>query len=92
MICDLINVGVKLDDEDNNIIFLTSVKSTYKNLFNTLLYRRDSVTLEQVKKALYYSEKLKMENVKSLNESKALVSRRKGKPYKRKNQGNGGDG
>ena len=90
--CDLSNVGVKLDDEDNAIIFLTSVKSTHKHLFNTLLYGRDSVTLEQVKKALSSSEKLEMKDVKSSDDSQELVNRRKGKSYGKKNQSDGGGG
>ena len=63
-LCDLTNVGVKLDDEDKAIVLLTSIKSTYKHIFNILLYGRDLVTLEQVKKALYLSKKLEMEDVK----------------------------
>ena len=46
LLCDLSNVVVKLENENKAIILLPSIKSTYKHLFNTLLYGRDSVTLE----------------------------------------------
>ena len=44
-----------------------------------------------MKKALYSSEKLEIEYVNSLDESQALVSRGKEKPYRRRNQGDGED-
>ena len=46
LLCDLSNVGVKLDDEDKSIILLTSVKFTHMHLFITLLYGRDTITVE----------------------------------------------
>ena len=35
LLCDLSNVGVKLDDEDKAIILLTSVKVSHPQLFST---------------------------------------------------------
>ena len=70
---ELSNVGFKLDDEDKAIILLTSVKSTHNQLFNTLLYGRDTITVKQVKKALFSSEKMDNKEGKS-KDAQALVT------------------
>ena len=90
LLCDLSNVGVKLDDEDKAIILLTSVKSTHMHLFNTLLYGRDTITVEQVKAALLSSEKMEKEDKKDMGDSQALFTNEKKKLYGKKNQGGGG--
>ena len=53
LLCELSNVGLNLDDKDKAIILLTSIKSTHNQLFITLLYERETITVEHVKKALF---------------------------------------
>ncbi|GJT33639.1 retrovirus-related pol polyprotein from transposon TNT 1-94 [Tanacetum coccineum] len=48
LIGDLANIGVDIDDEDQALMLLTSLPSSYDNFVETLLYGRESLTLEDV--------------------------------------------
>ncbi|GKC13017.1 hypothetical protein Tco_1009799 [Tanacetum coccineum] len=45
LIGDLANIDVDIDDEDQTLMLLTSLPSSYDNFVKTLLYGRESLTL-----------------------------------------------
>ena len=90
LLCELSNVGFKLDDEDKSIILLTFVKSTHNQLFNTLLYGRDTITVEQVKKALFSSKKMDNQEGK-VEDAQALVTQERPR-HGKKNSSRSGSG
>nr|KYP51416.1 Retrovirus-related Pol polyprotein from transposon TNT 1-94 [Cajanus cajan] len=59
-------IGVKVDDEDLAIILLCSLPKSYENFIDTMLYGRDSITLNNVKDSLQ-SKELKRRVVFSSN-------------------------
>nr|GEW68339.1 retrovirus-related Pol polyprotein from transposon TNT 1-94 [Tanacetum cinerariifolium] len=52
LIYDLANIEVDIDDEDQALMLLTSLPSSYDNFVETLLYERESLTLEDVLSSL----------------------------------------
>nr|GEY17234.1 retrovirus-related Pol polyprotein from transposon TNT 1-94 [Tanacetum cinerariifolium] len=49
---DLANIDIDIDDEDQALMLLTSLPSSYDNFVETLLYERESLTLEDVLSSL----------------------------------------
>ncbi|GJS60992.1 retrovirus-related pol polyprotein from transposon TNT 1-94 [Tanacetum coccineum] len=52
LIGDLANIDVDIDDEDHALMILTSLPPSYDNFVETLLYGRESLTLEDVLSSL----------------------------------------
>ncbi|GJU49974.1 hypothetical protein Tco_1219529 [Tanacetum coccineum] len=48
LIVDLANIDIKIEDEDQTLMLLTSLPSSYENFVETLLYGRESLTMEDV--------------------------------------------
>nr|GFD01836.1 retrovirus-related Pol polyprotein from transposon TNT 1-94 [Tanacetum cinerariifolium] len=48
LILDLANIHIEIEDEDHALMLLTSLPSSYKNFVKTLLYGRESLTMEDV--------------------------------------------
>ncbi|GKC03801.1 hypothetical protein Tco_0995411 [Tanacetum coccineum] len=48
LILDLANIDIEIEDEDQALMLLTSLTSSYKNFVETLLYGRESLTMEDV--------------------------------------------
>nr|GEU40479.1 retrovirus-related Pol polyprotein from transposon TNT 1-94 [Tanacetum cinerariifolium] len=48
LILDLANIDIEIEDEDKALILLTSLPSSYENFVETLLYGRESLTIEDV--------------------------------------------
>ncbi|GJS59265.1 hypothetical protein Tco_0654049 [Tanacetum coccineum] len=45
---DLANIDIEIEDEDQALMLLTSLSSSYENYVETLLYGRESLTMEDV--------------------------------------------
>ena len=45
IILDLNNLGVKIDEEDQAIILLSSLPKIYEHFVDTILYGKDSLTM-----------------------------------------------
>ncbi|KAD4178102.1 hypothetical protein E3N88_26693 [Mikania micrantha] len=64
LILDLENIEIVLDEEDQAIIFLTSLPQHYDHFVDTLLYGRESLTMEEVLSALNSRELKKRSDLK----------------------------
>ncbi|GJR44194.1 hypothetical protein Tco_1312297 [Tanacetum coccineum] len=64
LIGDLANIGVDIDDEDQALMLLTSLPPSYDNFVETLLYGRESLTLEDVLSSLNSRELKKRTDAK----------------------------
>ncbi|GJW68955.1 hypothetical protein Tco_0123379 [Tanacetum coccineum] len=64
LIGDLANIDVDIDDEDQALMLLTSLPSSYDNFVETLLYGRESLTLEDVLSSLNSQELKKRTDAK----------------------------
>lgn len=51
LILNLENVNIVLEDEDKALIMLSSLLDSYEYFVDTLLYRRQKLTLKDVKNA-----------------------------------------
>ena len=56
IILDLNNLGVKIDEEDQAIILLSSLPKIYEHFVDTILYGKDTLTMSEVKAALNSKE------------------------------------
>ncbi|GKA71471.1 retrovirus-related pol polyprotein from transposon TNT 1-94 [Tanacetum coccineum] len=48
LILDLANIDIEIEDEDQALMLLTSLPSSYENFMETLLYGRESLTMKDV--------------------------------------------
>nr|GEU44869.1 zinc finger, CCHC-type [Tanacetum cinerariifolium] len=64
LIGDLANIYVDIDDEDHTLMLPTSLPPSYDNFVETLLYGRESLTLEDVLSSLNSRELKKMTDAK----------------------------
>ncbi|GJX82833.1 retrovirus-related pol polyprotein from transposon TNT 1-94 [Tanacetum coccineum] len=65
LIGDLTNIDVDIDDEDQALMLLTSLPSSYDNFVETLLYGRESLSLEDVLSSLNSRELKKRTDAKA---------------------------
>ena len=56
IILDLNNLGVKIEDEDQAIILLSSLPKMYEHFVDTILYGKEPLTMTGVKAALNSKE------------------------------------
>ncbi|GJZ62217.1 hypothetical protein Tco_0618354 [Tanacetum coccineum] len=65
LILDLVNIDIEIEDEDQALMLLTSLPSSYENFMETLLYERESLTMEDVLATLNSRElKIRTEGTK----------------------------
>lgn len=74
IILDLEDINVKIDNEHKAIILLSSLAPSYRHFLDTLLYGRQTLTMQDVKEALSSKESSKKTEVK---EGERLSARRK---------------
>ena len=81
---------VDYDDKDLGLIFLCSFPSSFSNFRDTLLYSHDTLTLDEVSKALHAKEKMKqmVSSKGSTSNGEALSVR--GRTKNKSNNGNRG--
>ncbi|GKD91120.1 hypothetical protein Tco_1366627 [Tanacetum coccineum] len=48
LILDLANIDIEIEDKDETLMLLTLLLSSYENFMDTLLYERESLTMEDV--------------------------------------------
>ncbi|GJX79980.1 hypothetical protein Tco_0328129 [Tanacetum coccineum] len=69
LILNLANIDIEIEDEDHSLMLLTSLSSSYENFVETLLYGRESLTMEDVLATLNSRElKKKTEGTKEETE------------------------
>uniref|UniRef100_A0A803Q7N1 CCHC-type domain-containing protein n=1 Tax=Cannabis sativa TaxID=3483 RepID=A0A803Q7N1_CANSA len=95
IILDLCNIGVKIDDEDQEIMLLSSLPKAYEHFVETILYGKDSLTMTEVKAALSSKEIQRKEDNKIESSGEGLFTRGRStkREYKgnKNHHGNGGD-
>jgi len=78
IIMDLKNIEVVIDDEDQALIVLCSLPASYEHFVTTMLYGRDTISMEDVKSCLYSKElRKKVSGESSVHDDQALVVRGK---------------
>ncbi|KAK9067917.1 hypothetical protein SSX86_012028 [Deinandra increscens subsp. villosa] len=75
IVIDLENVDVTLDDEDKAILFLSSLPGIYEHFIDTLMFGRDSLSMEEVLAAMNSKELQKRSNEAKEESSDVLVVR-----------------
>ena len=63
---DLTNIGVKIEEEDQAIILLSSLPKPYEHFVNTLLYGKQTLTMSEVKAALNSKELQKKGEIREI--------------------------
>jgi len=87
VILDLQSIGVKIDDEDQAIILLCSLPKSYENFIDTMLYGRDSITVNNVKDSLQSKELKRRVSSSNGDDAGLIVSR--GRSMERGNSSKG---
>ena len=59
IVVDLETLKVKYEEEDLGLMLLCSLPNSYVTFRDAILYSRDTLTLNEVYKALFYEEKMK---------------------------------
>ena len=73
---DLDNVDVNIEDKDQTLLLLCSLPPSFKNFRKTLIYEKDFISLEDVKKSLLSKELIHRELTRERDvKSEALFTR-----------------
>nr|GEY00211.1 retrovirus-related Pol polyprotein from transposon TNT 1-94 [Tanacetum cinerariifolium] len=85
LIGDLENIDVDIDDEDQELTLLTSLPPSYDNFVETLLYGRESLTLQDVLSSLNLRELKKRKDAKDDGD----INKKKSTGFVKKSVGQG---
>lgn len=77
IVTDLETIDVEYDEEDLGLILLCSLPLSYVTFRDTILYSRDTLTIDEVYDALYSNEKIKHLVVGSEAHGEGLVVRKR---------------
>ena len=87
IVTDLQSIEVTYDDEDLGLILLCSLPGSYTNFGDTILYSRDTLTMNDVYEALQAKERMKqMVSSEGLTSNGKALSVR-GRTHKKSNNG-----
>uniref|UniRef100_A0A803PH14 Reverse transcriptase zinc-binding domain-containing protein n=1 Tax=Cannabis sativa TaxID=3483 RepID=A0A803PH14_CANSA len=75
IILEMSNIGVKIDEEDQGIILLSSLPKSYDHFVDTILYGKDTLTMAEVKMALNSKEIQKKLEEKGETSGEGLLAR-----------------
>ncbi|KAL3623657.1 hypothetical protein CASFOL_032473 [Castilleja foliolosa] len=76
ILLDLNAVGVKIDEEDQAIILLSSLPKSYEHIVDTMLYGKETLTMTEVKSVLNSKEIQKKSEFKNEGNSEVLFTQR----------------
>uniref|UniRef100_A0A803PBL8 Retrovirus-related Pol polyprotein from transposon TNT 1-94 n=1 Tax=Cannabis sativa TaxID=3483 RepID=A0A803PBL8_CANSA len=80
----LCNIGVKLEEENLEIILVSSLRKTYEHFVDPMLYGKETLTMSEVRVALSSKEMQKITNDKEDDNGEGLFTR--GRPQSRYNK------
>ncbi|KAL5824752.1 hypothetical protein ACOSQ3_020815 [Xanthoceras sorbifolium] len=83
LIMDLQNLDVNIEDEDQALLLLCSLPSSYRHFRETMLYRKDTISLKDVKTALETKEKIDHDITGQSSNSQAQGLYARGRPEQR---------
>nr|GEZ63565.1 retrovirus-related Pol polyprotein from transposon TNT 1-94 [Tanacetum cinerariifolium] len=84
IVVDLPNIEVKFEDEDLALLLLTSLPASYEHFVDTLLYRRESLTLEDMMATLNSKEIKERSKAKGMMRNCLKNNRKKSTGYIKK--------
>ncbi|KAL5781745.1 hypothetical protein ACOSP7_006774 [Xanthoceras sorbifolium] len=83
LIMDLQNLDVNIEDEDQALLLLCSLPSSYRHFRETMLYGKDTISLKDVKTALETKEKIDHDITGQSSNSQAQGLYARGRPEQR---------
>ncbi|KAL5771153.1 hypothetical protein ACOSP7_015307 [Xanthoceras sorbifolium] len=83
LIMDLQNLDVKIDDEDQALLLLCLLSSSYRHFRETILYGKTTISLKDVKTALETKEKIDHDITGQSSNSQAQGLYARGRPKQR---------
>lgn len=75
IILDLENIEIKVEEEDQALLLLISLSREYENLSDTLIFGRESLTLDEVQSALFSKDLKKRTESKEHDSGEGLMVR-----------------
>ena len=88
IILELNNIGVRIDEEDQGIILLSSLPKSFEHFVDTILYGKESLTMADVKSALNSKEIQKKSDESTDDNGEGLYSKGKSDKRESKNSSN----
>src|SRR4051812_2010318 len=75
IIMDLGNIDIKIESEDQALIVLSSLPASYESFVDTLLYEKDTISLDDVSSALKSNElKKNYPDGRNVSENQGLMA------------------
>lgn len=90
LITELEAIGAKIEEEDKAIILLVSLPSYYEHIRTTLMYGKDTLTLDEVIATLLSHESMRRKESERFSEERVMVASDSGQHRGRKTERQGG--